>query len=389
MQKNSIREMFFYIGIIVQFIMVCFLITIQEIPHSIVFVVAIVGSFGIKIFLTKYTKKEIAIIALLLIVSAITYIKQGDSKILRISLMFIAAKNIQTKRLFRFLSIAFLGLLIIIPILCIFGGVGIVSAYGTFGIGREAATRYMLGFDGPNRLSGVWLCLLASLYMVLGKRKLTDIIYLVVTIFLYGLNKSRTGLIAGLIIIMFPYIYNYGPKIVKIIIQNNILKWTLFAIFVITVFATVAYGPIMERMNFIFNNRMSFLSRIYQGENITLWGSDFDFQEVYQGGMDNSYFNILYTNGLVVTVIYVAALLKYINILRKKNGNIIELSIALSFIVIAFVQEMIDVPFINYMYFLFILNWKEMMKSGIRLNKRVRYVNNKKDKEIMPQIISR
>lgn len=361
-----------------QFIMTAFLITAQKIPYSIVLVIGIIIFLGLKILMTSYSKNEIIIIAGLLLVSAITYIYQDDSKILRISLLFIAAKDIPVKRFMKYLLAAYLVLFIYVPIMCIFAEKGKISMYGTFGIGRQAATRYMLGFDGPNRLSGVWLCLLATTYLVLEKRKfLIDIIFFVLSCGLYYLNRSRTGLVAVTVLIFTPYIYRYGSRFVKKIIHEKILLWTFIVIISLTIGATLAYGSFMDKLNVVFNNRMSYLAKVYINEKITLWGSDLNFQ-TYGGGMDNSYFAVLYTNGLIPTVIYAIAILKYINLVKKKN-NIKEIPIALSFILVAYVQEMIDVPFINYMLILFSINWHDMMtkKGNKRLVRSWNNVNSK------------
>lgn len=367
MMKLTKQEYCFYIGMIMQFIMTTFLITTQKIPYSIVFVIGIVVFLSLKILMTRYNVHEITVIGILLIVSIIAYIYQGDSKILRISLIFIAAKGISAKRLMKFLFVAYLMLLIYVPATCIFARRGTLSLYGTFGIGRTTEIRYMLGFDGPNRLSVVWICLLATIYMILKKRRFwNDLIFFAVSCGLYCLNKSRTGIIAAVILIFTPYIYQYGTRLIKRLIHEKILLWTLIVIAALTVGATLTYGTFMEKLNLMFNNRMSFLAYIYTNAKITLWGSDFNFQ-TYGGGMDNSYFAVLYTNGLIPTAVYIIAVLKYISIMKRKD-NITELSIALTFILIAYVQEMIDVPFINYLFILFCINWNEMMKkSGKRL----------------------
>ncbi len=375
-------EIFFYIGMILQFTMTTFLITTQKIPYSQCFVAVIILSFGVKILTTKYTQSELMIIVFLLLVSAVCYVKQGDSKVLRIVLMFIAAKNIQSRRLLKVLFACYFFILFSVPIMCVITGNGKLSLYGTFGIGRVATTRYMLGFDGPNRLSGVWICLLATIVLLRNKKNVwLDLVLIVITAGIYKITVSRTGLIAGLIIIAFPYIYGWGPKFIRKILEKKVLLWTLIAILGLTIIAAVAYGPLLEKLNVIFNNRMSFLSTIFHGDKISLWGTDLNFQEKYGGGMDNSYFNMLYTNGLVFISIYIFALLRYIKI-SGKNVNDFELSVAFMFIAIAYVQEMIDIPFVNYMYFLFMIHWNDMMKVG-RIKERHNYNDINKNQEMV------
>ncbi len=378
MMRLTRWELYFYIGMAIQFIMSAYLITIQRIPHSLIFVIGIVMFLGLKILHTRYSRREMVIIGVLLIISSISYIYQTDSKVLRISLMFIAAKDIPRERFLKFLLVAYLMILIYVPVICLFAGKGTISMYGTFGIGRQAATRYMLGFDGPNRLAGVWLCLLATIYISLEKRKFwIDLILFALSCGLYYLNRSRTGLIAVTVLILVPYIYKFGPRLVKTIIHKKALLWALILVLVLTIGSTLANGDLMDRLNTVFNNRISNLSNIYASERITIWGSDFDFQ-IYGGGMDNSYFAVLYTDGLIPTAMYVIAILKYISVIQRKD-DITELSIALTFILIAYVQEMIDVPFINYMLILFGINWNEMMdkstKRSIRSWKRVNTEN--------------
>lgn len=365
--KNG--EIYYWIAMVCQFLMTSFLITTQVIPLSKIFVVIIIIFFLAKIMLTKYSRYEFSIAIVMMGISMLAYYFQGDSKMIRIVLMFIASKDISDKRLTKFLFVAYLSLLIYVPFMCIFGGKGTLAAYGTFGIGRKAAERYMLGFDGPNRLSCVWMCFLATIYMLLKKKRIwLDLLLLSMSIGVYLLSKSRTCLVATILLIFFPYIYKYAPRFIKRLINKKFFLWTLLAIIILTFWATVSYGPLMEKLNTIFNNRMAYLSNIYMNEKVTLFGTDFDFQ-IYGGGMDNSYFAILFTDGLIPSLVYLVALIKY-GITGTQRKDIIELSIAITFIVVAYVQEMIDVPFVNFMLFLFCVNWDDMMSKVGHANKR-------------------
>ena len=256
-------EFFFWIGMLLQFSMSVWLITTQEISYSIYYVLGIMLCFGIKIIHTRYTAREFYIILFLFSISVAAYVAQGDSKVLRIVFMLVAAKDIPYKRLLRFLMVVYCLLIVFIPFRCLVFGKGIISIYGTFGIGRKAGTRYMLGFDGPNRLVGIWMCLLAAFCLVREKRILKwDMIALVISIVFYKLTLSRTGLIGCMILILFPYIISIMPGIIRKMFQKKVLIWAVLAGLIITFLAIWSYGPLMEKLNVAFNNRFFNIWRI-------------------------------------------------------------------------------------------------------------------------------
>ena len=357
-------EFFFWIGMLLQFSMSVWLITTQEISYSIYYVLGIMLCFGIKIIHTRYTAREFYIILFLFSISVAAYVAQGDSKVLRIVFMLVAAKDIPYKRLLRFLMVVYCLLIVFIPFRCLVFGKGIISIYGTFGIGRKAGTRYMLGFDGPNRLVGIWMCLLAAFCLVREKRILKwDMIALVISIVFYKLTLSRTGLIGCMILILFPYIISIMPGIIRKMFQKKVLIWAVLAGLIITFLAIWSYGPLMEKLNVAFNNRFFNLSNIYQSKEISLFGDKTDYN-IYGGGMDNSYFAVLFTSGIVPTLIYMAGLYKCIRAVARTR-NLTEIAVTLTFILLAFVQEMIDVPFVNFMFFIFMGNWESIFSEPL------------------------
>ncbi|ATD54282.1 hypothetical protein [Clostridium chauvoei] len=187
----------------------------------------------IKLTITKYTRREIIIIAILIIIGMFTFYISKRAGVLLSILTIIGMKNIEYKKLF---SLS-LNIKVIIYFTIIFSSlIGMIpnKQYVHWRDGIGYITRYSLGYNHPNLLHSN-LFIIVVLFIYLNYKKLNIIncsIILAVNFFIYNFSLSRTGFYSIIMIVIVSYILSRIKKHINYSIFKYIMPISVIFTFV-------------------------------------------------------------------------------------------------------------------------------------------------------------
>ena len=354
-KKISLLECLFFCGMTLSCVYMAIYIAVYNIPFSTVFAVLIFGFYFATILMSKQTKKEIIMFALISLLGIGCALVTHDTLIFRIIFMIFAAREINKKKLVDFITKTYWLMIIIVPLTCTFRGID--SVYSDFipGVGRDLGRRFMFGFDGPNRLGVVWICLMSMILIKRGKRdSKKDVCLVLITVLLYYLTKSRSLIITAVFILAFPYFVWLIGRLRSWFLNKKFILLLLILLVGITFYFGRNATDRNSAINILLNNRLVHFQDVVNNESFTLFGSTSDFS-VYVG-LDNSYFLNFYKRGIVFSALYLIAVIRLAIVLGKKR-EIMQISVLCGFIILAFVQDIIQHPYINIIYFLIMINY--------------------------------
>lgn len=353
------KELFFYIGLVIQIFYVVRIITINSYENSEVYIVLIILCSLLSIFLSRFNKRELLIFLCLFLCSCIHLFKTEDANLLRIILLVFSAKGIDVNRLKKFLAIAYPVVFFGVWIFSQFYGFNDVIQEGVWRISAGWETRYSLGFDGPTRMMFIWLCCIVSIQLLIQKTNIIrDLLFLGFSIYLFTISVSYTGIISSVIGIAMPYICGFVVKHGKSFILKYFVYGSLFIVLVLTVLATLI-DISKTSLGLWLNGRTYFLHHLLaSGVYPSLFGANFQINVM---GLDNSYYYNLYLMGIVPMIFMVLSIIK-LGKLYCINKDIMGVSSTVTFILVAYVTQTLEYPFLNYFLFLIIENWSCMMR---------------------------
>lgn len=226
------------------------------------------------------------------------------------------------------------------------------------------------GNQHGNTIYVVWFNILCSyIYAYYDKLKKSSFLYLtILSIIMYLLLYSRTGIILSIIVLILSYIV----KFTKITLPEKLNKITSFLIkysyliFYITVFSIAAFLHETEFFTFL-NNLVS--SRIAEVRHylIDIGFGLFPQKIIYYWICDNTQIKILVSYGLIFTSVYLIYSIKTIQYLLKKNLKI-EIVMMLMYLLysyseVAFFKPISDFTMLFFSYAIFESYYKSENKS--------------------------
>ena len=175
--------------------------------------------FLIKTCLTKYDKKEYAVIAAFLALGAISYFVTGRNDIVRIVMFLAACKNVDMQKCMKLVFYMTLTGCLLIMFLSFFGVGGGLALTQDYGRG-SVETRYTLGMGHPNALQCMVFALtVLALYLYGEKWKWYGYVAaLAVNTGFFFLTDSKTSFLVAVFAIFYTGMYQFiQRKIIKII----------------------------------------------------------------------------------------------------------------------------------------------------------------------------
>lgn len=175
--------------------------------------------FLIKTCLTRYDKKEYAVIAAFLALGAISYFVTGRNDIVRIVMFLAACKNVDMQKCLKLVFYMTLTGCLLIMFLSFFGVGGGLALTQDYGRG-SVETRYTLGMGHPNALQCMVFALtVLALYLYGEKWKWYGYAAaLAVNIGFFFLTDSKTSFLVAVFAIFYTGMYQFiQRKIIKII----------------------------------------------------------------------------------------------------------------------------------------------------------------------------
>lgn len=334
-----------------------YLITIG-VPNKIlyIFLFGIILLALIDIFKKKVYIKEIKIIGILSALACYFIIFHFDQNFL---ISFILALVILRKNDKEFIKIFFYSSLICFCLCILINLIGITEFQSMIRKSNEmVTTRYYLGFRHPNEVFLFLLPIVLSGFYLFSNKKVFYIITLIVSIFLYKLTYSRTGLA---IIIIFLFLVLIRKVFVNKKIKN-IVPWLFLLFTVISVFMAIILGNKWNNPISILLSRRPYYWNYYieNGDLISFIGSN----RIQGFFLDNFYMYLLVELGLIGYIIYFVI---YYLSLKKLKYNYRYLIIITVFLIYGIFEANVIIGSIN---FLLAIQIKEIIEdNGDKLKK--------------------
>lgn len=170
--------------------------------------------YVVKILLTKYTKKEWCVIAVLALISLLAYCTVQNVDYFRILAFVVASKGINRRTAFELTGISLICMTLLLVVRCLLGIQGTLVDIGEFGRG-VTEMRYRFGFSHANQLHYTVFCIIA-IYLWVRKDELTwkqYFLLLVSNTALFYLTRSRTGALTIYLMIMGSALMRYCRRL--------------------------------------------------------------------------------------------------------------------------------------------------------------------------------
>lgn len=249
-----------------------------------------------KIINDKFTKKEITVMAVIIIIGILDFILGKTTTFLFLAITLCGLKNVDLKKTIKIVLIVRIVTFTLMVILSI---IGIIPANDIeFYRNGEFITRHSLGYDYPNTTHLSFAIIIALfVYVFWNKIKLQHILLLeVINIGMYFLTYSRTGFIVITTLMIIVIIFKYLKKLQNI--MAFIFKYLYWIMFAITLISAIGYShiEILNTINEIFTGRIEYMNKLIMNFPIPIIG-----KEIYNSyaNIDNGYISMLYQGGLI------------------------------------------------------------------------------------------
>ena len=372
----------FYLGVIIEVLMViidksALINPIESRLFQLTFLL-----FLIKTCLTRYDKKEYAVIAAFLALGAISYFVTGRNDIVRIVMFLAACKDVDMQKCLKLVFYMTLTGCLIIMFLSFFGIGGGLALTQDYGRG-SVETRYTLGMGHPNALQCmVWALTVLVLYLYGEKWKWYGYVAaLAVNTGFFFLTDSKTSLAAAVFAVGFTWIICKckGEKIIKLCGIGSILV-TVGSIILSTVVACKAhyvyeYDWGIDKSKTAYAYKV--LDNILTGRMRSLcdnerWEGTISTWKLFAEPANNYYFDmgwirLFYWYGIIPGLIVVAVILIWmIQCCRRKENMVLMIIVSIA-VYTVFEAHMVS-AYIGRNYLLFILgaSWCQLLKYGDR-----------------------
>lgn len=306
-------------------------------------------ALGLKYASDKYTKKEFAVIFLMLFLGLINLFITKRTTMFLTCLCLAGMKNIDINKLFKGMLKIRLVTFISLVGLSLSGFIN-NNAIEMWRI-NGYVTRYSLGFGHPNTLH-LSLFILISLYIYTyyNKIKLKNIIILTLANIFIGIySKSLTGIIAVTILLLITYISKLNFKIVKRLILS-IPKYIYIFLLLFSFATALLYPklPIISDLNLILNGRIAYSAYYLNRYGFSLLGNNIilDTNAIF----DNGYL-YLYTQFGIVGLIFISYLLFKIFSNVKKNNDVRKSILLTTYLIYIFTESFSPNIFMNIILF--------------------------------------
>lgn len=335
--------------------------------------------FLIKVCLTKYTRREYAVILLFWLLGAASYFITERNEIIRLVMFVAACKNIEMKKCLKmvfWLTLSGCLAIILLSVTGIYGAVSLTQDYGRGSI----ETRYTLGMGHPNALQCmVWALTALGIYLYREKMRFYHfVVVFILNVAAFVLSDSKTSFLVAVFTIAVAYLS--GEKLPKRI--KKLCAW-LNGVVVIgsigssIVMAANAYrvynhdwhcvsDPVtmlFVRLNDLLNGRIRILTETVGWEgSMNSWTLFSGPDSIYY--FDMGWVRLFYWYGIIPGCVFVAVIvILLIYFLKKEDYLSIALIAAISLYTIAEAHVISVYLARNYVFFLIGAAWCEILKS--------------------------
>lgn len=290
---------------------------------------------GIKLVLTKYTVKEIAVMAAIALYAVFIYLKTGYITFTITVVTLLGAKDIDVYDLMK--KVLFVRL-ICMTVLISASTAGIVSNYVKDQF--DDGLTYSFGFQNPNDFM-VNVFVNVALIFYLNYKKL-NVLYFLLSAYafyaVYCVTKSMTGMMLGvflLVVFLFLKIFDrlgsVGNKIKQIISAAVVPTslWCFIGTFIVSAVFDVN-NRFMFTLDQLVSGRLKIQHQYWLNYGFSLLGKDisrgaarWDGVQINNGFLDSNYWCSFYKYGFVTEMFFIACLVfASWYFYKKKNYNL-------------------------------------------------------------------
>ena len=335
--------------------------------------------FLIKVCLTKYTRREYAVILLFCLLGAASYFITERNEIIRLVMFVAACKNIEMKKCLKmvfWLTLSGCLAIILLSVTGIYGAVSLTQDYGRGSI----ETRYTLGMGHPNALQCmVWALTALGIYLYREKMRFYHfVVVFVLNVAAFVLSDSKTSFLVAVFTIAVAYLS--GEKLPKRI--KKLCAWLNGVVVIGSIGASIVMAAnayrvynhdwhcvsdpvtmLFVRLNDLLNGRIRILTETVGWEgSMNSWTLFSGPDSIYY--FDMGWVRLFYWYGIIPGCVFVAVIvILLIYFLKKEDYLSIALIAAISLYTIAEAHVISVYLARNYVFFLIGAAWCEILKS--------------------------
>ena len=288
--------------------------------------------------LKKYSIKSIYLLGVFLTIIVISSIVTKDRSLLQLYFLVIASRNIDIKIVIKKAGIAIFTLIIIIISL------SLLKIIPNYVITRENSEilRYSLGFNYCT-FPAIIIFSLSLVYVYIKENiNFFDILGIFTTNFIMFLfTNTRMELMCTILFIITLLFYKYFNKnLLFEKIFGIICKSTLILLCVLSIFVASVYSKdnaFLEHVNRLASRRLELWSEVADNYKVNFWGNKISYYDVTNKNknsfiIDNSYLDILYSDGIFLFLIIMYLFYALINYSIKKKDYRLLIILFITFI---------------------------------------------------------
>lgn len=333
MKKIKINELIFFCAYVFTMFYYMFsnVLIVQDYRKYIIAFTYGLLFFNIIIQSRKYSYKSIFIIAIILIISIISWRKSKDNRVMVMILFLFSMKNIEFDKVIK-VDLKF-KLFFIIAIVLLYK-LGYTDSY--YMVRDNGMIRSSMGFSHPN-VFGLYVfgCICDYVYLCYRKSKRINYLLLIIVYILVSRSAdSRTAQMGIISIILFYNIFKRFDFNKKIFIK--LLPWLFLILGTISYTVGSTYdrnNMVLRKVNNLFSTRISLMNDFLDEYEVTLFGNQLDIvgtrdalkYHIKTKALDNAFVKILLMYGLLVYILYAIIFYVIIYFCIKKGNNILLL----------------------------------------------------------------
>ena len=360
-RKSKIANILFYAAFLLDVIILCTNNTGIEIPYRGRLLQLAALIWGIKILLTKYTKKEWVLIVCVALLSLLPFVTLRETVVVQVVLMILASKDMDRSKLLR---CYFFILLFTMVLMAVLSGMGVIDNFALvkdFDRG-EVETRYCFGFNHPNVFYSSFFNLVA-IGMCAFYEKMKSWHYAVLTVlncFLMYLSASRTGFIVVQVLIVAMFVIQKWPQIMenKVVYSLGHVAIGLAALLSYSIF--LLDWDIVVKLDGILTGRVGIAQTWGHISNWELLPVARDVEGLV---LDMGFVNLMFYWGIILGAVYLFVIFwNYRSFRIKKDYS--ALVILLTYTLFTMIEaHAFSMYFVGNLMFIMMLGWGKEQKN--------------------------
>ena len=354
-RRDRIASILFYTAFLLDIIILCTNNAGIEIPYRGRLLQLAAVIWGVKILMTKYTKKEWVLIVCVAFLSLLPFLFLRETLVVQIVLMLLASKDMDRSKLLKcyfFMLLFSMLLMVLLSSVGIIDNLALIKDFDRGGV----ETRYCFGFNHPNVFYSNFLNLTA-IGMCAFYSKLKNWHYVLLTVlncFLMNLSASRTGFIVVQVLIIAMFLVQKWPHIMesKVIYSLGYVAIGVAIIFSYSIF-WMDWNLVMK-LDEIFTGRVGIAQT---WGHISEWKLLPVSREAEALVLDMGFVNLMYYWGIILGTVYLFVIFwNYRQFRIKKDYS--ALVILLSYTLFTMIEaHAFSMYFVGNLMFMMMLGW--------------------------------